>query len=161
MHPGTVLPCKGRKKTMELNQKIADIEATLQDARGELSLFENKFPTDSAQAQLIEELIERLDEASDPDEIRESVLEYADDYGVDCEEVAPFDIKLGDVIFFRSQVAEVVALDSWWKVAEDTALGYDPTSGHDEYELTVEPFGQERDTFVVSANANILRTLDI
>jgi len=134
----------------ELNKTIERTEAILQDARGELSVFENKFPTDSAEAQLIAELIEQLDEASDPHRLRETITEYAGDYDVDCEEVHPSDVRCGDVIYYGAHVAEVVGLDAW----------HTDERGN-EYELTVEPYGKERDTFVVSEKQAILRTLEI
>jgi hypothetical protein len=73
----------------ELYKTVTAVENKLQEARGELSRFEHEFPTDSIEHQLIVELLERLDEASDPDVIAENVREYSDEYGVDCIEVFP------------------------------------------------------------------------
>lgn len=131
----------------ELHATVADIESTLQDARGELSVFEHKFPTDSPEAQLIAELLERLDEASDPEVIEENVRDYSDDYGVDEEEVFAPDVREGDILM-NFGVVEVIGVDSWWH-PHPSGDG----AGYDEYELTVQPYGGEAFTTVHNSGA--------
>jgi hypothetical protein len=130
----------------ELHATVTEIESTLQDARGELSVFEDKFPTDSPEAQLIAELLERLDEASDPRWIEENVRYYADDYGVDEEEVFAPDVREGDIVLDFG-VVEVIGIDSWWHPHPNGVDGYD------EYELTVQPYGKEAFTTVHNSGA--------
>ena len=133
----------------ELNTIIEKTEATLQDARGDLSIYEGKFPTDSAEAQLIEELIERLDEASDPETLRETIVEYADEYDVDRENIKPSEVNVGDIIFVYATVAEVIAIDGWVR------------GNVEEYEFTIQQHGREAETFVLSATKSVDRALDI
>jgi len=117
----------------ELHTTVKNIEATLQDARGELSVFENKFPTDSPEAQLIERLIEELDEASDPGTIEENVRDYSDDHDVTEETVFAPDIVDGDIILDFGNPVEVKRIDSW-----STEPGYH------EWEFTCAPYvGEE------------------
>ena len=135
----------------ELNKTITDIENTLQDARGELSVFENKFPTDSPQHELIVELLERLDEASDPNNIEADIRETPEVYDVETEAVLVQDIVEGDIVLQFGNPAEVTRVDGWNTPS--------PTGGYREVELTLTPWKTEAFTTTHTAGAKLLCTV--
>ena len=122
----------------ELHAVVTEVETELQNARGELSVFEDRFPTDSPQAELIRELLDRLDEASDPDEIEEHVRDYSDDFGVGEEEVFVQDVREGDIVLNFGNPAECVRRDGWHTSTV--------TGGYYETELTLAPYRGEEFT---------------
>lgn len=126
----------------ELQTRVTEIENTLQKARGELSRFEHEFPTDSPEQQLITELLERLDEASDPEVIEQNVRDYSDDYGVEWETVLVGDVREGDILLGFGNVCEVIRTDGWWQAHPNGVDGWD------EYELTLQPYEGEAFTTV-------------
>lgn len=129
----------------ELHKTVTEIENKLQDARGELSRFEYEFPTDSPEAQLIAELLERLDEASDPEVIEENVRNSADDYGVDEEDKLVEYVFEGDIVLSFGNPVEVVRKDMWTN-----------DDGYCEVELTFQPWKGEAYT-TTHTNGTTLR----
>ena len=135
---------------MELNEKITEIENALQDARGELSVFEDKFPTDSPEAELIRELLDRLDEASDPTVIEDNIRDTPEVYEVETLEVPVQDIREGDIVLAFGSPAEVTSVDSWWTNTGSSAGGYR------EVELTLAPWQREEFTTTHTAGTTLL-----
>lgn len=137
----------------DITTTAVEIVNTLQEARGELSVFENKFPTDSIEHQLIVELLERLDDASDEDEVRDSLRDDPEAYGVDCETIFVADLREGDIILSMGEPFEVKRLDGWW-LPEDE-------NGPERYEkeITGSGYNREDETFVLNHNRTL--TIDL